>query len=329
MLKKLLGIGLLFVFGMTGCGTKQPAEKNAPNAAAAPRKVTLALNWSAEAEHGGFYAAQAAGYFADEGLDVTIVPGGPQVPVLQNVASGQSTFGVAVADQILQGRAQGAKVVALLAPLQDSPRCILVHEESGIKSLEELKEITLAVRPGITFFKVMQKRLPLTDVKVVNYSGNVAQFLLDKKYAQQAYVFSEPFVAEEQGAKVRSLMVSKLGYNPYTSLLFTRDKQVTEDPELVRKMTRACQRGWRKYLEDPAPANKLIQQANPEMSAAALDYGATALRPLCLPEGMPSESLGEMTLERWQALAEQLIEVGALEAGQVKVAEAFLAPPDQ
>ncbi len=327
MFRTLLGTGLLVVLGLTGCGAQQPVAEQKEGDATAPRKVTLALNWSAEAEHGGFFAAQAAGYFQEEGLDVTIVPGGPQVPVIQNVAGGQSMFGVAVADQILQGRAQGASVVALMAPLQDSPRCILVHEESGITSLEKLQDVTLAVRPGITFFKVMQKELPLTDVKVVNYSGNVAQFLLDKKYAQQAYVFSEPFVAEQQGAKVRALMVSKLGYNPYTSLLFTRDKLVADDPELVRKMTRAVTRGWQKYLEDPAPANKLIQQANPAMSDAALAYGAKALQPLCLPAGTSPATLGQMTLARWQALADQLIEIGALEAGRVKVEEAFVSPP--
>lgn len=305
-----------------GCGTKgkdgsdiEPAEQG--------KKVRLALNWSAEAEHGGYYAALAEGYFREEGLDVTIVPGGPQVPVIQNVASGQAMFGVAVADQILQGRAAGAKVVALFAPLQESPRCILVHEESGITTLEELKDVTLAVRPGITFFKLMQKRLPLTNVKVVNYSGNVAQFLLDKRYAQQAYVFSEPFVAGEQGAKVRTLMVSQLGYNPYTSLLFTRDQLVAENRELVDKMTRACQRGWQKYLEAPTSANRLIREANPEMSEAALAFGAKALAPLCLPDGMPANQLGNMTRERWEQLEQQLIEIGALEQGQSYVAEAF------
>ena len=60
------------------------------------------------------------------------------------------------------------------------------------------------------------------------------------------------------------------------------------------------------------------------MSEAALEYGAKALRPLCLPEGMSADALGQMTAERWSTLAEQLVEIGALEAGQVKAEEAFL-----
>lgn len=306
---------------LVGCNTAAPSKDGATDGQRT--RVTLALNWFPEAEHGGFYAAQAAGYFADEGLDVEIIAGGPNVPVLQNVARGDAMFGVAVADQVLLARAQDARVVALLAPLQDSPRCILVHEESGITQLDELKDVTLAMRQGIAFSEWLKRKVPLSGVKIVPYSGNVAQFLLDKSYAQQGYVFSEPFVAQQQGAKVRALMLSDLDYNPYTSLLFTREKLIADDPELVRKMTRACQRGWQTYLQDPQPANDLIRQANPEMSAEALAYGAAALQPLCLPGDAAAETLGQMTLERWQKLSEQLIEIELLAPGKVQPQDAF------
>jgi NitT/TauT family transport system substrate-binding protein len=309
---------------LLAAGCRQDA-KPAPATAPGPQstRVTLALNWFPEAEHGGFYAAREAGYFAEEGLDVRIIPGGPNVPVIQNVARGQAMFGVATADQILLGRAAGAAVIALLAPLQNSPRCILVHEESGIASLAELKDVTLAMRTGIAFSEFLKSKVPLENVKIVPYTGNVSQFLLDKRYAQQAYVFSEPFVAEQQGAKTRSLLVSDLGYNPYTSLLFASDQLVQQNPKLVKKMTRACQRGWQKYLEDATAANNAIHAANPDMSLAALQYGAQALQPLCLLEGVAPQSLGHMTHQRWQTLADQLIEIKLLEPGKVKVEEAF------
>jgi NitT/TauT family transport system substrate-binding protein len=274
--------------------------------------VTLQLNWRAEAEHGGYFAALAAGYYEEEGIDLRIESGGPNVPVIQEVARGDGMFGVATADQILQARAAGANVVAVMAPMQTSPRCILVHAESGITKLEELKDVTVAVRPGISFFEFLKAKLPLTNVTEVPYSGSIRQFLGDKNYAQQAYVFSEPYLAEQEGMKVRSLMVSDLGYNPYTSLLFTRENRVTDDPELVGKITRASVRGWQKYLEDPGPANEWIQKSNPEITLKALDYGAQAIKPLCLPDDADPATLGRMTLERWQQLQDQLIEIKLL-----------------
>ena len=88
-------------------------------------------------------------------------------------------------------------------------------------------------------------------------------------------------------------------------------------------MTRASQRGWQKYLQDATLANKAIHAANPEMSLAALDYGATAIRPLCLPSDAPTESVGQMTRERWQTLMEQLVAIKLLEPEKVKIDEAF------
>lgn len=314
----LLCIGV----ALAGCGSDAKTDP-AKAVAKKLRPVTLALNWFPEMEHGGFYAAKAAGYFEEEGLDVKLIPGGPNVKVIQNVARGEAQFGVAVADQILLGRAQGADVVALMSPMQDSPRCILVHEETGFTKLSDLKNVTLAMRTGIAFSEFLKSQVKLENVKVVEYPGNVTQFLLDKNYAQQAYSFSEPFIAQQQGAKPRALMVSDLGYNPYTSVLFTSDSTLAKDEDLARKMTRASVRGWQKYLADAAPANELLRAANPEITIEALNFGQQAVKPLCLPNNAAPETLGKMTAERWQQLADQLIAIKLLEPGKVKVAEAY------
>jgi NitT/TauT family transport system substrate-binding protein len=57
-----------------------------------------------------------------------------------------------------------------MAPLQHSPRCILVHEESGIRSLDELRDLTLAMSPSSTFSLYLQKKVPLEGVRIVPYS---------------------------------------------------------------------------------------------------------------------------------------------------------------
>ena len=119
---------------LSGC-QRQPGDDASAGPADSPRRVTVLLNWFPEVEHGGFYAAEVHGYFAEEGLDVEIQPGGPGAPVIQQVASGRCDFAVANADQVLLGRDQGAPVVAVMAAMQDSPHCIMVHASSGIDSL--------------------------------------------------------------------------------------------------------------------------------------------------------------------------------------------------
>ena len=321
----LVVCGLLF---LGGCGSpdtstsQPPVEKKTAQPAAVRTQITLALNWFPEAEHGGYYAAQVRGFFEEENLEVKILPGGPGAPVIQLLTAQRATFAVGNADQVLTGRNEEADVVALMAPLQMSPRCIMVHEKSGIQKLEDLQGLTLAISAGRAFALYMQKKLSLKDVRIVGYPGNVANFLQDPNFAQQGYVFSEPFVAREKGGDPRALMVSELGFNPYTSLLLTNGKTLREQRDLVEKVTRASIRGWQSYLENPGPVNDHIHGLNEEMGREILDYGAKILQDLCLPEGMPKEELGRMTERRWRELADQLVEIDLISA-ELDAGDAF------
>jgi NitT/TauT family transport system substrate-binding protein len=303
-----------------------PRLADAPLPDAPPHQIWLDLNWFPEAEHGGYFAAQVHGYFVEEGLNVRIVPGGPKAPVVAQVASDPWHFGVDNADKLLLGRAQKADVIAVFAPIQDSPRCILVHADAGVDTFDDLArqtDFTLAMNPGQPFAQFLAKKLPLSGLTMVQYPGNISQFLLEKNFGQQAYSFSEPFVAKQQGVATKLLMVSELGFNPYTSALLVHEALAKEQPEVVRKMVRASRRGWQKYLSDPGPTNDFIHDQNPEMSLDVLQFGVTALKPLCLPHELPASTLGQMTPERWETLAAQMVEAGSLSADSVDAFRAF------
>ena len=216
---------LLLSAGCGGCG-----------GGAGTGKVLIKLNWYPEAEHGGYYAAVVKHLYQDQGLDVEILRGGDQVDVPGLVASGQAAFGVANADDVLLARAQGRPVVAVMAPLQKGPQCIMVHKESGITRFDQLHGLTLAVERQAPYFKYLERKVDLTGVKVVPYSGGVSRFLEDPKYAQQGYVFSEPILVRkakgsaERNAGTRCLMLYEVGYNPYTSALFTTESLIKDNP---------------------------------------------------------------------------------------------------
>ena len=313
----------LIVVILLGCVDQQSAPPPKTSNARQLQQVDLVLNWRPEAEHGGFFAALVHGYYEELGLDVKIIPGGPGAPVIPKVLTQKGSFGVTNADRILLGRAQDADVVAVMAPIQDSPRCIIVRKSSNIKSFTDLKDITMAITATSTFAQFLKKQGLLADVRIVAYNGSAGQFLTDQVDAQQGYVFSEPFVAEKLGGDPHCLMVSELGFNPYTSVLFTHADVIDGNPELVQKMVTASIRGWRKYLEDPAQTNRHIHKLNPEMGLDILTYGAKALNPLCINASMPAEQLGEMTLKRWTTLTGQLVEAEAISADKVAPAKSF------
>lgn len=325
---------VLVVLACAGCGgsgssTARPPGGRPTSAGPAspvrskPVKVQLQLNWFPEAEHGGYYAALVHGFYQQEGLEVAILRGGPDTPVIPEVARGRIDFGISNADSLLLARAQEADVIALLAPMQHSPRCIMVHAASGIERLEDLRGVTLAMSEASAFSHFLRRRLPLADVQIVPYPGNIARFLDDPNYAQQGYVFSEPYLARRAGAEPRALMVSDLGFNPYTSVLFARRELIGSRADVVGRMVRASARGWEQYLRDPEETNRHIRSLNEAMDLDVLAYGVEALRPLVLDETARQEGIGVMHLARWLELESQLIEAGQLKPGAARIAEAF------
>lgn len=286
-------------------------------------EITIALNWFPEAEHAGWYDAEAAGLYKAAGLDVKLLPGGPGAPVLQQVATGRVDFGVSNADEVLIARAQGVPVVALFAPIQTSPRVIMVHEESGIRKLSDIANMTLAIEPQAPFANFMKRKLPLKGVRFVPYGGSVAPFVADKKFAQQAYGISEPFVAEQKGAKPVNLYVSDLGYNPYTSVLVVSEKTLKERPDLVKKIVKASQQGWASYLKDPKPADALMLAANNQLDQPLLAFGHRELLKICQNDDTKANGVGSMTAARWNDLAKQLETMGVIAKGKAQPAKAW------
>jgi len=289
----------------------------------AQAETTIALNWFPEAEHAGFYAASAANLYKDASLDVKLLPGGPGAPVLQQVATGRVDFGVSNADEVLIARSQGVPVVAVFAPIQTSPRVIMVHQGSGIRKLSDLKNLTLAIEPQAPFANFLKRKLPLTGVRFVPYGGSVAPFVADTNFAQQAYGISEPFTAQEKGSHPINLYVSELGYNPYTSVLVVSEKTLKERPDLVKKVVQASQDGWGRYLAHPQAAETMIRAANTQVDAPVLAYGYQELKKLCVNDDTKLAGLGTMTPKRWNELAAQLEEMDVIPKGKVDASKAW------
>ncbi len=320
---------LLLLLGNVGCESREtkPAPQNSADSTKekpSTDKVVLMLNWLPEAEHGGFYAAKVHRIFERYGLEVEIRPGGPNAPVVQELVTGRVQFGVANASDALLYRQQDAKVVALLAPIRNSPRCILVREDSGVTSLSGLKGMTLQANQGRPFLDFMKSKKLLEGVQVVPYGGSVAKLVSDKNTAVQGYSFSEPYMAKQQGASVKVLMLSDIGYNPYASCLVCTEEYLRANPDIASRMTAASREGWQQYFKSPKETNAEILANNKEgMTAEALAYGVDILRPLCLPEGVPASELGAMTLERWEELVGQFVELGLVDPGKVKANDVF------
>jgi NitT/TauT family transport system substrate-binding protein len=306
---------------LAGCSRPAP-----PAASPRAEPVVLQLNWFPEAEHGGFYTAAIGGHYAAQGLAVEIRPGGRAIRVAGELASGRVQFAVANAEDVVIFRSQGADVVTVMTACQHHPRCILTRADSGVRAFGDLgaKGMTLQVQQGHAFVEYMRSKGVLAGVKEVPFTGGVALTVADPTFAQQGYVYSEPLLARQQGVEITTLVVSDIGFDPYSSVLVTTGKLVRERPDLVRRMVAAAIAGWRGYLADPAATNARLLEVNPEgVTPPMLAEGVAILRGLCLPGDMPADDLGTMTAERWDRLVEQMTAVDPSLAGKVKAADCY------
>ena len=299
-----------------------PAGEGASAAAATqagPVKLKLALDWVPEPEFGGFYAAREIGAFARQGLDVEVLGGGAGAPVAQMVATGKADFGTTSADELLVARSRGVDLVPLFAVYQTSPRAIMVHASREITSLGQLFSTggTLAIEPGAPYTAFLKKKYGFDKMKVVPYDGGVARFVADKEYAQQCFLTSEPLAAKKQGAEPVVFKVADEGFNPYTTLVFTRRELMQKSPEQVRAVVQAIREGWRSYLENPKPANGIMAKLNTTMDAETFAAIAEAQKQLIETDETRAKGLGVLNRERFETLGQQLVELGLLEKAPV------------
>jgi NitT/TauT family transport system substrate-binding protein len=314
---------------LVGCSPSPEASAaKSPEKSPSRDRVKLLLNWYPEAEHGGFYAALIHGIFEKHGLDVEILPGGRSSAVTPELVLGRVQFGVGNADDVFLARSEESPLVALMAPLQVGPRCLMVREDAQINSFEQLKNIKLEADTGRPYMAYLKsKNLLDSSVQVVPYFGSIAQLVAGPGTAQQAYSFSEPFLAEQEGVKVRNLMLADVGWNPYACCLLATDGYLNDHPEIAQRMVTACIEGWKKYLTEPEETNAYILKQNQQgMTSEALAFGVNALRPLCLPSGLDEAQLGSMSAERWKSLHQQMVELNLIDPEKVKPEQAFRWP---
>lgn len=296
----------------------------------APFKITVQLDWIAEPEHGGLYQAEARGFFKDAGLDVTLVPGGPNALVMPKVATGQADIGQADSTNTLLQQAQGLPVVQVAAVFQDDPSGLLVSADSSVRRFEDLQGKTVIARPEWAFLQFLQKKYGL-KVSVVPQNFSVAAFLGNKDAIQQGYFIAEPFHIVKAGGKMpRFLSTWDAGFRSY-AVLVTNRKFAREHPAELQAFLSAANRGWRDYLEgDPTPAHEALKKANANNTDEFMMFSRKMIIDEKLVTGREgkggADQIGQLDPARYATQIAQLEDLGILPKGKITAEQALLPP---
>lgn len=313
-----LSLALSAVIFVAGCNRRAPEGP----ASGAPFKIVVQLDWVAEPEHGGFYQAQARGFFKEAGLEVELIPGGPNAFVMQKLTAGQAQIGQADSTNTILATAQGLPVVQIGAVFQNDPSVLMLHADNPVTRFEELNGKTIMARPEWAFLPYLKKKYGI-DFQLIPFNFSVANFIANKDFIQQGYYIAEPYFIQQGGGRTpKYLYAWDAGFDAYAVLVANR-AWAAGNPEQVRAFLKACIRGWRDYLEgDPRPAHELMKQANPNVQDEFLMFSRSMIISEKLVIGRENggpEQIGRISRERFQRQIDQLEELDILARGKVTV----------
>lgn len=293
----------------------------ASSAAFGADKVTFGTNWLAEAEHGGYYEAVVDGTYAKYGLDVTIVPGGPQANNRLLLLTGKLDFymgGNLI--QSFEAVEQHVPTIVVAADFQKDPQIVMSHPGVGLDKWTDLTKATAFIaKEGLaSYYQWMKIAYGFKEENVKPYNFNAAPFIANKQSIQQGYLTAEPYAVEKDGGfKPNIFLLADQGYSTYATTIEARIDMVQKSPDLVQRFVEASAIGWYHYLYgDNAKANAAIKKDNPDITDDQIAFSIDKLKTYGIVDSGDTLKLGigAITDARVKGFFEQMVKAGVVKA---------------
>jgi NitT/TauT family transport system substrate-binding protein len=283
-------------------------------------KITLQLKWVTQAQFGGYYVAKDKGYYEDEGLDVTIKPGGPDIAPTQVMAGGGADVMVDWMPSALAAREKGLPLVNIAQPFKKSGMMLTCLKESGVKSPEDFPGKTL----GVWFFGneypflswMSHLGIPTNGgpdgVTVLKQGFNVDPLLQKQAACISTMTYNEYGQVLDAGIKPDELITFKYEDEGVATLedgLWVLEDRL-KDPKFVDEMARfvrASMKGWKYATEHPDEAAEIVLE-NDQTGAQTEEHQKFMMREVTkLTEG----SNGELDPADYERTVESLLAGGS------------------
>jgi len=265
-----LGIALSMAILAAGCGSSgsgNSSDSGAGSGSAAKIPLRMQLSWTPEAEFAGYLVAKAMGFYSQAGLDVTILPGGPNVNDVQQLVSGAADVTIDRTSTLFQAWSKGVPIKAI-AETDAVPQIWLVGRKSdGINTVSDLKGKRIGIYSDDAFIvDTMLKNMgiSLNQVKIFFQGFNVNGFVANKYPVSEIYLTSDLQTILQGGIKQSQLTVFKpasYGAGIIHGVLMANDKIIQSNPGALTKFVQATLRGWEYSYAHPYKAISIVLKA--------------------------------------------------------------------
>jgi len=276
--------------------------------------ITVQLSWLHQAEFSGFYVAEQQGYFAEEGLQVTFLEGGPEVDFIAPVASGVAQFGIAQPADVILARAAGQPVRSIGVIYRRSPIVFFALADSGIARPQDF--VGKKIRSSTTVDQTLQAMMARVGIGPDQYQpvylpSDVSLFASGEAPVWAGFVNALALEVQRAGYQINFIYPDDYGIHFYGDVLITTDDLIAENPDLVRRFTRATLKGWTYAVEHPAEVGAMVVKYQPDGNADLETAKMVASLPLV---NTGEDFIGWMKPEIWAGMERTLREQGVLTA---------------
>jgi ABC-type nitrate/sulfonate/bicarbonate transport system substrate-binding protein len=274
-------------------------------------ELSLRLKWLWYAGWAGELVAQEHNFWANEGLNVKIEPGGFELDPIKLVATGTNDIGIAGADQILLAREKGIKLIAFATQYQESPVGFVSLKKSGITKIEDFKGKKIGVKFGTDVEPVYRTLLAKVGLNSNEFEEFPVRFDITPLFSgiidvYPGYLTNDLLFPEERGYEVNTIIASDYGVSYYGNVYFCTEEFLTENQDLVIRFYKAIYKGWTKALMMPAEeVATLALEMSDGLNIEHETHVVKSLHQYIIPEGA---EFGSMTDEGWKQLYDMLQE---------------------
>ncbi len=281
-------------------------------------EVSLQLQWVTQAQFAGYYVALDKGWYEEEGIALTIEPGGPDLVPVDLVAPGTRDFGITLlADLALY--IQGGESVISIAQIQQRNGLLLIAERSsGIEGPEDFVDRRVGVWLGSWEAQfdalIAQAGITPQDFELVSQGWSMDPFLEGELDVASAMIYNEYHVVLESGVNPADLNIidyADYGLDFPGDTLFTSREMVEQNPDLCVRMVRASLRGWQYAIDHPEEAADIVLVYD-ESGVQTREHQLSMMEEIARLVQVEGRSLGRTDEAAIQRTIDTLLQYGVL-----------------
>ena len=265
--------------------------------AAAADNITVMLDWFLNPDHGPIVLADELGYFADEGLEVDIVPPADPADPPKMAAAGRVDLAVSYQPQLHLQIAEGLPLKRVGTLVATPLNCLLVLEDGPIGTIADLEGRKVGysvagVEEALLSALLQRHDLTLDDVELVNVSWSLSPSLMSRQVDAVigAYRNFELNQMEIEGVEGRCFFLEEEGLPPYDELIYVANPEMM-DKDVIARFLSATERATQYIVNHPDEAWETFSATSTELQDELNErawydtYPRFALRPAALDEG--------------------------------------------